>query len=280
MITIAIFGAGGKMGLRAVDKLNGETNGISNYEIQCVEVGARGIALLAERGLPITSSAQAASSADVLMLAVPDKLIGRIAADVIPHMKPGAMIMLLDPAAAHAGDLPKRADISYFIAHPCHPPLINDEVGGARRDFFGGIAKQHIVCALMQGPERDYATGEAVARLIFGPVMNAYRVTVEQMAILEPALVETTIIALLAVIKESIDEAVKAGVPAEAAREFALGHMNVAVGVLFGYSGGVFSDGAVLAIADGKAMLLNPDWKRVFTPDSVMAQVKAITSAK
>lgn len=276
MKTIAIFGAGGKMGLRAVDKLRDS----AGYAVQCVEVGERGMARLAERGLQPTPAALAASSADVLILAVPDKLIGQIAAQAIPQMKPGAMLMLLDPAAAHAGDLPQRADVSYFIAHPCHPPLINDEVGEARRDFFGGIAKQHMVCALMQGPERDYATGEAVARVIFGPVMNAYRVTVAQMAILEPALVETTIIALLAVIKEAIDEAVKAGVPAEAAREFALGHMNVAVGVLFGYSGGVFSDGALLAIADGKQALLKPDWKHVFTPKSVMAQVKAITSAK
>jgi D-apionate oxidoisomerase len=196
---------------------------------------------------------------------------------VVPLMKPGAMMMVLDPAAAHAGELPLRADLSYFVAHPCHPPLINDEVGDARRDFFGGVAKQHIVCALMQGDERDYALGEAMGRILFGPVMNAYRVTVAQMALLEPALVETTLIACLAMMKEAIDEAVKRGVPAEAAREFALGHINVAVGVLFGYSGGVFSDGALLAIEQGKAMLFKPDWKRVFTDESVMAQVKAIT---
>lgn len=273
MKTIAIFGAGGKMGLRAVDKLRDD----ANFEVLCVEVSERGLGRLAERRLSATPSAVAAATADVLILAVPDKLIGGIAAEVIPQMKPHAMLMLLDPAAAHAGDLPKRSDIAYFIAHPCHPPLVNDEVGEARRDFFGGIAKQHMVCALMQGNEADYALGETVGRVIFGPIMNAYRVTVAQMAILEPALVETTIIALLAVIKEAIDEAVKAGVPAEAAREFALGHMNVAIGVLFGYSGGVFSDGALLAIADGKKMLMQPDWKRVFTPDSVLAQVRAIT---
>lgn len=261
------------MGLRAVDKLKDDFN----FGVLCVEVSERGLGRLAERRLSATPSAEAAATADVLILAVPDKLIGGIAAEVIPQMKRGAMLMLLDPAAAHAGDLPKRGDIAYFIAHPCHPPLVNDEVGEARRDFFGGIAKQHMVCALMQGNEADYALGEAVGRVIFGPIMNAYRVTVEQMAILEPALVETTIIALLAVIKEAIDEAVKAGVPAEAAREFALGHMNVAIGVLFGYSGGVFSDGALLAIADGKKMLMQPDWKRVFTPDSVLAQVRAIT---
>ena len=52
-------------------------------------------------------------------------------------------------------------------------------------------AKQHIVCALMQGPEEHYALCEEVARAIYAPVMRAHRCTVEQMAILEPALSET-----------------------------------------------------------------------------------------
>ncbi len=276
MTTIAIFGAGGKMGLRAVDKLMAR----SDYDVLCVEVGERGVARLRERGLMAIPSTQAVSEADVLVLAVPDALIGTIAREVVPSMKPGAMLMLLDPAAAYAGHLPMRADIAYFVAHPCHPPLINDEVGEARRDFFGTLAKQHIVCALMQGQVADYGAGEAVARVIFAPVMNAYRVTVEQMAILEPALVETTLIVCLVMMKEAIDEAVKAGVPAEAAHEFAMGHINVAVGVLFANSGGVFSDGALVAIERGKKMLFRDDWKQVFTPESVMAQVKAIVESK
>ena len=41
----------------------------------------------------------------------------------------------------------------------------------------------------MQGPEEDYARGEAIARAMYAPVMRSHRVTVEQMAILEPALV-------------------------------------------------------------------------------------------
>lgn len=272
MTRIAVFGAGGKMGLRAVDKLIVQPD----YEVLCVEVGERGVVRLRERGLTVTPSSEAASQADVLVLAVPDALIGAIANDVVPRMKTGAMLILLDPAAAHAGELPVRADIAYFIAHPCHPPLINDEVGEARRDFFGLIARQHIVCALMQGSEADYAAGEAISRLTFAPVMNAYRVTVEQMAILEPALVETTLIACLVMMKEAIDEAVKRGVPAEAAHEFAMGHINVAVGVLFANSGGVFSDGALVAIERGKKMLFKDDWKRIFTAESVMEQVREI----
>jgi len=51
-------------------------------------------------------------------------------------MKPGAMLLLLDPAAPHGGELPRRDDISIFVCHPCHPPIVNDETDPeARMDF-------------------------------------------------------------------------------------------------------------------------------------------------
>ena len=71
------------------------------------------------------------------------------AATVVPKAKPGAMIVCLDPAAPRAGLLPERDDLTYFVTHPAHPPVFNDETDpAARRDFFGsGKAKQAIVCA-------------------------------------------------------------------------------------------------------------------------------------
>jgi D-apionate oxidoisomerase len=110
--------------------------------------------------------------------------------------------------------------------------------------------------------------------------MNAYRVTVEQMAILEPAMAETVILTCMFVMKEAIDEAVRHGVPVEAARDFALGHMNVNTGILFGYLDAQFSDGARLAVARAMDELLRPDWRKVFEPDQVRAQVKAITQGR
>jgi hypothetical protein len=275
MTTIALFGAAGKMGARISRRLKEN----KNYTTLYVESGEAGVQRLSTRGDIPTSPEKAAGEADVLILAIPDKLIGKASQAIVPQMKPGAMLVLLDPAAPHGGELPQREDISIFVCHPCHPPIVNDETDPqARLDFFGAIkAKQHVVAGLMQGPEEDYARGEAVVRAIFAPVMNVYRVTVEQMAILEPALSETVVLTCMVIITEAIEEAVKHGVPAEAARQFILGHMNVNVGILFKYIDAELSDGAKLAVSRAKTRLFQPDWKDVFKPENVMAEVKAIT---
>jgi hypothetical protein len=204
-----------------------------------------------------------------------------VAADIVPALNSGTLVICLDPAAPHGGELPAREDIAYFVVHPCHPPVVNDEVDPeARMDFWGGKAKQNIVCALMQGTESDYAKGERIARKMFAPVINAYRVTVEQMAILEPALAETVVLTCQVVIKEAIDEAVRHGVPAQIARDFVLGHMNVNIGILFGYIDAQLSDGAKLAVERAKQSIFQPDWKKVFEPKNVMEQVKAIVEGR
>ena len=74
-------------------------------------------------------------------------LIGKVAHEVVPAMKSAAMLICLDPAAPYGGKLPARADVTYFVTHPAHPSVFNDEKDEeARRDFFGsGKAKQSIV---------------------------------------------------------------------------------------------------------------------------------------
>lgn len=274
---IALFGAAGKMGSRIALRLRQN----DTYQPLYVEAGEAAQARLQARGDTPTAPEQAAAAADIAILAVPDRLIGQVAAAVVPGLKPGAMVILLDPAAPHSGELPARPDITYFVTHPCHPPVVNDEVDPeARLDFFGAVkARQHAVAALMQGPEADYARGEAVVRAIFAPIMNVYRVTVEQMAILEPALSETVILTCMVIMREAIDEAVRRGVPAEAAREFALGHMNVDIGILYGYIDAQLSDGAKMAVSRARERIFQPDWKAVFAPGNVLAEVRAITQA-
>jgi D-apionate oxidoisomerase len=230
-------------------------------------------------GFDAVEASQAIVGADVVILAVPDTHIGKVANTFVNDLKPGTMVMILDAAAPYAGHLPKRDDITYFVTHPCHPPIYNDETEPqAKRDFFGGTAaKQHIVCALMQGPETDYDKGEAVARMIWAPVMRSHRVTVDQMAILEPGLSETLCASLLDVMRDALDEVVRRGVPREAARDFLLGHMNVLGAVIFKETDGVFSDACNKAIQFGKPMLMRDDWKRIFEPEEILASIKRIT---
>jgi hypothetical protein len=129
----------------------------------------------------------------------------------------------------------------------------------------------------MQGPEEHYALGEEVARTIWAPVMRSHRVTVEQMALLEPGLSETVVASLLDVMREAMDEVVARGVPADAARDFLLGHMNILAAVIFKEQPGVFSDACNKAITFGKPMLMREDWTKVFAPEEIAASIRRIT---
>ncbi|CAN5257542.1 phosphogluconate dehydrogenase C-terminal domain-containing protein [soil metagenome] len=275
MSKIALFGAGGKMGHRLARNLRG-----SRFDVRHVEVSEAGRQRLkADFSVDCLSAEEALNGADAVILAVPDTAIGKVAGSIASLLQPGMIVVILDAAAPFAGHLPKRDDLTYFVTHPCHPPIFNDETDPvAQKDHFGGIAaKQHIVCALMQGPDSAYALGEEIARTIWAPVMRSHRVTVEQMAILEPGLSETVCASLLDVLREAMDETVRRGVPREAARDFLLGHMNVLGAVIFKEVDGVFSDACNKAIQFGKPMLMQPDWKRVFEPDEIAASIRRIT---
>ena len=275
MTKIALMGAGGKMGVRLAKNLQ-----TTRFDLAPVEIAEGGRERLkTATGLECVEQGQALSRADVVVLAVPDRAIGQVAHQVVPDLDPGTAVVVLDAAAPHAGEMPERQDVTYFVTHPCHPPIFNDEVGDDRLDFFGGIkAKQHIVCALMQGPEEHYTLCEEVAREIYKPVMRSHRVTVEQMAILEPALSETVGATLALALRQATDEAVRRGVPEQAAHDFMLGHLNIELAIAFGaFPEGKFSDGALHAIDKARPLIFRDDWlERVFDPDAVMASVKDI----
>ena len=263
------------MGARLSKNLMG-----SAYEVRHVEVGEAGRQRLkTELGIDCLSVDDALRDVDVVILAVPDTLIGKLAASIAPQLKAGTMVMTLDAAAPFAGHLPQRPDLTYFVAHPCHPTIFSPEVHtpGAP-DYFGGVtAPQSIVNALMQGPEEAYALGEDIAKTIYQPILRSYRVTVEQMALLEPGLSETVCATLLDVMREAMDEVVSRGVPADAARDFLLGHMTILSAVIFKQIPGQFSDACNKAITFGKPRLMRDDWKQVFEPQEIADSIERIT---
>jgi len=270
MAQIALFGAGGKMGCRITDNLRK-----TEHTVYYVETGERGLANLRQRGIQPTPADDALAHAEVVVLAIPDMLLESVSAERVAPMRAGTLTFGLDPASAYCGVLTTRPDVPLFVTHPCHPPLWNDDPDPeARRDFFGGIkAKQPIVCALSHGTEQDYQLGEQIARAMFAPVSRAHRITVEQMAILEPAMAETVTACCCTIIREALDEAIRRGVPEEAARDFMMGHVNIPLAIVFGMVDAQFSDGAKRIIEYGRQRLIHSDWKRLFDPDSVMEQV-------
>lgn len=277
---VTIMGAGGKMGCRITDQLRGN----ERYDLRYVEPSDEGRARLADRGLSAEPEDDALDGAEVVIMAVPDELIGSITEDVVSNVPSGTLIVLLDPAAAYAGVLADREDVSYFLTHPCHPSFFTAEtdMDDPDTDWFGGQGRdpQHIVCSLHQGPEEDYARGEAIARDMYAPVVDAHRVTTEQMAILEPALVETLLGTCLTVLREGYEHVVEMGVPEDAAREMLFGHMRIEFGIIFGYTDFPFSDGALKAIDEAKRTLFQPDWEeRAFDTENVKESTEAIAGA-
>ncbi len=272
---VALLGAGGKMGARLARNLRG-----SRFTVRHVEVSEAGRQRLRdELGVACVDQDAALDGADVVVLAIPDTVIGKVATAIAPRLKPGTMVMTLDAAAPFAGHLPDRPDLTYFVAHPCHPPIFSDALRkDGRPDFFGGgHAPQSVVSALMQGPEEAFDLGEEIAKTIYAPILRSYRVTVEQMALLEPGLSETVCATLLDTMREAMDEVVRRGVPHEAARDFLLGHMTILAAVIFKEIPGQFSDACNKAITFGKPRLLRDDWLRVFERDEIAESIQRIT---
>lgn len=260
--SVALVGAGGKMGVRLARNLKR-----SSYESRFVENDPERQHAV-ERALGVTCQPiEAVLDCDVFVLAVPDNAIGPVSASLAPRLKSGAMLIVLDAAAPYAGQMPARTDLSYFVAHPCHPSIFNWEAdAAAAADTFGGNgARQAIVCALVQGAEADFAIGADIACTFYAPVTKVHRATLEQMAILEPVLSESVTATCLTVIRQAMDEAAKHGVPLDMSMDFVLGHIYAEAATIFGHVPGArMSDGCLKAIDSAMPKLFRPDWHRLF----------------
>jgi hypothetical protein len=279
MTKIALFGAGGKMGRRLSRNLL-----TSDLEVAHVEVVPQvREALTAEMGITCVAPKDALDGASAVIFAVPDRLIGKVYGEYAADFAPGTLVIVLDAAAPHSGEMPLRPDVPLFVTHPCHPPIFNDETDpSAKADYFGGVAaRQAIVCAIENGTEDDYALGERIARLIYAPVMRAHRCTVRDIAILEPAMSETVGATFALALREATEMAISQGVPREAAMDFMLGHLNIELAIAFGvFPGGKFSDGALKAIDEARPVIFRDGWlEDVFRPEAVLASVQSIARA-
>lgn len=270
---VAILGAGGKMGLRITRKVHA-----SNFNLRAVEIGAEGRVRLKEAGIEAMDQAAALDGADVVVLALPDSVIGKVAHEIIPALGPGTMVLILDAAAPYAGVLPEREDVTYFIGHPCHPPLYSDLDDPAQRaDVHGGVAPQAIVCALMQGPEEHYDLGREVCEVMWSPIIRTHRVTTEQLAILEPGLSEMVAMPFVDAMIEAVEIcADKYDIDRQAAFDFMIGHLNVEISMWFGFTPKVPSDAALRLMRFARGVVLRDGWEDALDPKKVKEAAELI----
>jgi D-apionate oxidoisomerase len=276
--SVAVFGAGGKMGFRVTKKLFD-----AGYDLRAIEIGGAGKARLGEANIKAYGIDEGLKGADIVVMALPDNIIGKVAAEIETKLPSGTMLLILDAAAPYADALPKnRPDLTYFVGHPCHPPLYSDETEWpARRDYHGGIAKQSIVCALMQGPEEHYAIGAEICQAMWSPIDDTHRVTVEQLAILEPGLSEMLAMCMVDVLTEAVDECEKTyGISRKAAHDFLIGHLNVEIAMWFGYSPKVPSDAALRLLKFGKSKIMQENWREALSPKVIRQASDLIVHGK
>jgi hypothetical protein len=276
MINISLVGAGGKMGCRLTDNFLRHPE----YKLHYLEVSQPGITQLAARGITPAREEAAIPISDVVILALPDRIIGPLSHKIISKMKPGALVLTLDPAAPFDGVILQREDLGYVIAHPCHPSVFNWEpTEAAFRDFYGGIsARQSIVVTLLSGTEEHYSTGEKIAQDMYAPIHHTHRITLEQMAILEPAMVETLAQTCMEAVREGFERIVELGVPEAAARDFVLGHLRIQIAVLFKEVNGTFSDAAYKISQRARPIIFRDNWQKIFDIEDIRQQVKDITT--
>ncbi|MGC9438313.1 phosphogluconate dehydrogenase C-terminal domain-containing protein [Streptomyces sp. WG5] len=264
--TVAVIGAAGKMGQRVSDNLVK-----SDFRVLFSEASPKGQELIRDLGRELTESTDAAAEADVVILAVPDVVLGKVSEELVPLMKPGTVVLTLDPAAAYAGLLLSREDIHYACAHPCHPSVFLERTTKEEwQDTFGGIAApQEVVAAYEGGDEAKQELADAVIRVMYAPVVDVHWVTVKQLAVLEPTLVETIACMVGALLTEALHETVHTvGVPEKAARAMLLGHTQVALANTLKGSN-PFSDACLIAMDYGRESIVRDDWKKVFDDEEL-----------
>jgi hypothetical protein len=271
--TVTVIGAGGKMGMRVSANL-----GKASYDVRFVESSESGRARVTSAGRALSDIDTSVADSDFVILAVPDTALGAVSSLVVPQMKPGSTLLTLDPAAAYAGLLTSRADVVLAVAHPCHPSVfLERHTAEEYADTFGGVAApQNVVAAIDNANDEQKHAAEELIRVIYGPVIDVFWVTVKQLAVLEPTLVETVACMISTLLKDALWETVNTvGVPAEAAQAILYGHIQIALTNSLRGSN-PFSEACEIAMEYGRETIIKDDWRKIFDDselDGVVARM-------
>jgi hypothetical protein len=262
---VSVIGAGGKMGTRVTNNLVKHPDTV---ELKFCETSAGGIAAIRERGYDTVPAETAVPASQIIILAVPDKIIQIVSVGIVKMMTPGSTLVILDPAAAVARELALRDDCTFVVTHPCHPSyFLDQDTYEARHDYFGGVAgKQDIVMAKIQGSDENFAKARSICEMMFAPVEHSYVMGMRDIAFLEPTLVEILGATTLYAMAETVKEAERRGIPRAAAESFLSGHIyNLSSNFLGKMGPNVkVSDACLVAIDIGNRLVLREDWKKIW----------------
>ena len=262
---VSVIGAGGKMGTRVTNNLAKHQDTV---ELNFCETSEAGIAAIQERGFNTVPAETAVPASDIIILAVPDKIIQVVSVGIVEMMTPGSTLVILDPAAAVAKELALRDDCTFVVTHPCHPSyFLDQDTYESRHDYFGGIAgKQDIVLAKIQGSDENFAKARSICEMMFAPVENSYVMGIRDIAFLEPTLVELLGATTLYAMAETVKEAERRGIPRAAAESFLTGHVYNLTANFLGRMGSnvKVSDACLVAIDIGNRLVLREDWKKIW----------------
>ena len=212
-----------------------------------------------------------------VMFVSPDSLKAMRATSFAEKM-PGQYVEVgIAEQAAVAKELTLREDCTFGVAHPCHPSfLLDQDTPQARADRFGGEGgKQDIVMSKICGTDEVFAKMQETSRDMYA-AQTAYVMTSEQIAFLEPTLVELLGATCLYAMAETVDEAERRGISRDAAVSFLTGHIYNLTCNFLGYIPGrpPVSDACKVAIGLGSRLVMREDWKRIWD-DEVLHKVIA-----
>ena len=241
----------------------------TDHDLFFCEKSPERIEMMKEKGYKVTDIKDAVPKSDYIIMAVSDLLLGSVSKDVVPIMASGATFILLDPAAAYIKDIELRDDCSFIVAHPCHPSFLTEfTTPEERADKIGGVAaKQDIVVALIHGKEGISQEAAEICKQMFAPVENAFIITLEQMIILEPILVEVVVYTLISLMKNAMDKGIELGVPEKAAHSFVYGHINEILPSVF--VSDTSTEACKRAVEFGMEKIIKNSWEEIFEKKSL-----------
>ena len=266
-INVCIIGAGGTMGYKTARNILKHKD---KYALNVCEIDPEAIARLKSEGYNVLNAEEAVPIADIVVPAINDSNLKSVAPQLLKMMKSGASMIVLDPAAVVAGEIPVREDCTLVIAHPCHPSAFRDQdTPEARADKYGGDGgKMDIVMAKVSGSDENFELCRKLAMTMMEPVVKSFVMTPEQMAFLEPTLVEILGATCLSAMAETLEEAVRRGIDRDAVTSFLCGHLQNVAFTFIGLLGDTqVSDACKVAVDIGKRLVLRDDWKRIWDDD-------------